>query len=118
MNVSSISSSRSFTTGTFTVLRRLAGVEGERAGARGVVGSALWRCRSPSRSRRVTVWPLGALRLTVKFAPDALSSETVTSLIEISGVPSSSVIVPSPGVGERRVRRVREVEEEGLVAPR
>ncbi len=31
----------------------------------------------------------------MKLAPDALLSPTVTSLIEISGVPSSSVIVPN-----------------------
>jgi hypothetical protein len=43
----------------------------------------------------VTLWPLGALRVTVKLAPDALPSETSVSAMVISGVPSSSVIVPT-----------------------
>ena len=47
----------------------------------------------------VTGWPLGAVRLTVRFAFGPLS-ETVRSLTESSGMSSSSVIVPTAWLSE------------------
>ena len=100
-------------------LRGHAGGEGhDRRRHGGIVGRRHGGAVGGGGGRPMTVWPLAAHRLTVKIAltVPALPSVTVTSLIEMVGASSSSVMVPMPWPS-RIVALVglRQVHEEGLV---